>query len=356
MEVGAAIHKILADDIAVTSLVGTRISPNIMNQRETFPFIIYDVTNDIPDSVKNSVAPLDVYTVMVSGYSKSYDKAAKLANYIRTALDRKSGNYNGVEIQSIDFENYDDIFDDDSGSDGVYRKAINFKVRVTNAINNIYSIDFDGVDAFIDVGAGVIDKDEGTYSLWAKLDETSSNGTLIRFGADSNNYAQIMYANGSSQLRMTYKASGGTKNATATDAIEGDGKWHHIAGVWSKSSDHIKIYIDGVLKDTTSGLEDFVGSPTEGNIGSNTESGNYFEGLIDEVSIFNAELSASVINEIYNDGFPNAVNGISGLLGYWKMGDGATYPTIPDDSSFSNNGTMTNMVVGDIKANVPDGS
>ena len=357
MNIGAAIYKILSDDTAVASLVATRISPNVMNQTQTFPFIVYDVTNDNPDDIKDGVSPLDSFDVMVSGYSKSYKKASVLANYIRTALDRKSGNYNGVEIQSIEFENFDDIFDDDSGSEGVYRKALNFKVRVTNAINNIYSLNFDGVDDYVDIGAGVIDKDEGTYSLWAKLDETSSNGTLIRFGADSDNYVQILYANGSSQLRMTYKAAGGTKNATATDAIEGDGKWHHIAGVWSQSSDHIKIYIDGVLKDTTSGLETFAGSPTEGNIGSNTEGGNYFEGYIDEESIYNTELSADTIkNTLYNDGFPNAVGGISGLLGYWKMGDGATYPTIPDDSSYSNNGTMTNMASDDIVADVPDGS
>ena len=42
------------------------------------------------------------------------------------------------------------------------------------------------------------------------------------------------------------------------------------------------------------------------------------------------------------------------------MGDGnntgttmATYPTIPDESTNSNSGTMTNMTEGDIVADVP---
>ena len=70
------------------------------------------------------------------------------------------------------------------------------------------------------------------------------------------------------------------------------GKWI-FKGVTSKVYSIECNYIDGVLKDTTSGLETFAGSPTEGNIGSNTEGGNYFEGLIDEVSIYNTELSAS---------------------------------------------------------------
>ena len=91
MNIGAAIYKILSDDTAVASLVATRISPNVMNQTQTFPFIVYDITNDIPDDIKDGVSPLDSFDVMVSGYSKSYKKASVLANYIRTALDRKSG-------------------------------------------------------------------------------------------------------------------------------------------------------------------------------------------------------------------------------------------------------------------------
>jgi len=37
------------------------------------------------------------------------------------------------------------------------------------------------------------------------------------------------------------------------------------------------------------------------------------------------------------------------------MGDGATYPTIPDDSSNSNNGTLTNGSSADFVADVPEG-
>ena len=49
------------------------------------------------------------------------------------------------------------------------------------------------------------------------------------------------------------------------------------------------------------------------------------------------------------------------MIGYWKMGDGgitgnpiATFPTILDDSSNSNDGTMTNMTSTDFQADVPE--
>ena len=99
----------------------------------------------------------------------------------------------------------------------------------------------------------------------------------------------------------------------------------------------------------------------ESSIGNNANSGQYFLGNLDEVSIYNAELSAADVTTLYNDGLPYTVEADSGLIGWWRMGDGtltgdpiATFPTIPDDSSNSNDGEMTNMTSADFEADVPD--
>ena len=76
-------------------------------------------------------------------------------------------------------------------------------------------------------------------------------------------------------------------------------------------------------------------------------------GLLDEISYWSKALSAEEIVSIYNGGKPNNLEGLSGLVGWWRDGDSATYPTIPDDSTNSNTGTMTNMVAGDINPDVP---
>ena len=41
------------------------------------------------------------------------------------------------------------------------------------------------------------------------------------------------------------------------------------------------------------------------------------------------------------------------IQAYWRMGDGDTFPTILDNSSNSNNATMTNMDAGDIEEDTP---
>ena len=99
----------------------------------TFPFIIYDVESESPTQDKDGVSTLDEDFVMVSCYCKTYSEASDLAQKIRTALDRKKGTFGGIEIQSIQYNGYNDLFDDNTSDEGVYRKALDFKIRIINS-------------------------------------------------------------------------------------------------------------------------------------------------------------------------------------------------------------------------------
>lgn len=133
MKSGLAIYKILSTDVDVSTLVGTKIFPNVAKNSTQFPFIIYDVNGETPTNDKDGVSTLDTDSLMVSCYSKTYTEAADLALKIRTALDRVKGTFGGVEIQSIQYVGYDGLFDDDSGDEGIYRKALNFNIRIINS-------------------------------------------------------------------------------------------------------------------------------------------------------------------------------------------------------------------------------
>tara|TARA_R100001163_G_scaffold22987_1_gene19385 strand:+ start:1096 stop:1497 length:402 start_codon:yes stop_codon:yes gene_type:complete len=132
MKSGLAIYNILSNDAQVSALVGTRIFPNVTKVGTTFPFIIYDVEGETPTDYKQGVSSLDTDIVTVSAYSITYTEASDLALKIRTALDRKSGTYGGIEVQSIKYDGYNDLFDDDSGDQGIYRKALDFNIRIIN--------------------------------------------------------------------------------------------------------------------------------------------------------------------------------------------------------------------------------
>ena len=133
MKSGLAIYNILSNDADVAALVVRRIFPNVAKNKTQFPFIIYDVNGETPTNDKDGVSTLDTDSLMISCYSKTYTEAADLALKIRTALDRVKGTFGGVEIQSIQYVGYDGLFDDDSGDEGIYRKALNFNIRIINS-------------------------------------------------------------------------------------------------------------------------------------------------------------------------------------------------------------------------------
>jgi len=78
-----------------------------------------------------------------------------------------------------------------------------------------------------------------------------------------------------------------------------DGNWHHVVFVFDSGTANNYLYIDSVLALTTSMS---IGNLTQSVfIGGNTV-GQNFNGIIDEVSIYNVKLTQTDIDNIYNSG------------------------------------------------------
>ena len=120
-----------------------------------------------------------------------------------------------------------------------------------------------------------------------------------------------------------------------SDAITLD-EWHHIA-VSATASD-ITLYIDGVVKGTSGRPVSITSTTNPFRIGYTTGFNPYtnigFNGLIDEVEIFNRALTSGEILAIYNAG--SAGRCLSGLVSWWKADGDA------NDSLGIHNGTLQN--------------
>ena len=133
MKIGYAIYNILSTDSDVAAIVSTRIFPNVARESTAFPFLIYTTNGVDPNDTKDGASTLDTNDVMISCYSETYSQASDLAQKIRVAMDRiNEGTYGGEQIQSSQFQSYNDIFDDTSGDAGIYRKALDFEIRQIN--------------------------------------------------------------------------------------------------------------------------------------------------------------------------------------------------------------------------------
>jgi hypothetical protein len=110
MNVGQIIYGILSATTGVTSLVSTRIYPDMAPQNASFPYIVFQKLSTTPTDTKEGVSPLDKMLVQIDCYSNNYDTAHSIAAAIRVALDRYTGTINGHKVDKIIFSN------DSSGS------------------------------------------------------------------------------------------------------------------------------------------------------------------------------------------------------------------------------------------------
>ena len=244
-----------------------------------------------------------------------------------------SGTYDYIKVS------YSDVSDFSSGNTGtIVSTGLGSTGVGTGSLN--YVLDLDGTNDYVDCGNEALggsisvecwvkpaqiatdwvgfvckneDKDSGEGVFW--LGQHSTDGK-VRFG---------VYLNGTSE---SYIDTDG--------AVISNGSWYHVAATYD--GNYQKIYINGTLVKTSSDLNTVLPSGTSNYyIGLSTEA--YFSGRIDEVRIWNDVRTAAEIADNKDD---ELVGNESGLVAYYKMSDG-TGTTLTDNSSNSNNGTLTNM-------------
>jgi tetratricopeptide (TPR) repeat protein len=80
-----------------------------------------------------------------------------------------------------------------------------------------------------------------------------------------------------------------------------DGRWHHATGVYDGSK--VYLYVDGILDKSLGALGTIETNSYNVYIGENAEQkGRYFDGLIDDVAIFDHALSENDVKQLYDKG------------------------------------------------------
>jgi len=168
------------------------------------------------------------------------------------------------------------------------------------------ALSFNGTNSYVELSkTDAYDSlTQGTIEAWVKW---SGTGYASWFSADSGNCLhpfEIAVDNGKFEVWAGPSGCGATLNAYVS--IPNPTAWHHLAYVVSSSGN--KFYIDGVQQTATyvtgSAASTFffasaAGSVTRYNIGrSVNNNGETFNGVIDEVRIYNRALTPT---EIQND-------------------------------------------------------
>lgn len=177
-------------------------------------------------------------------------------------------------------------------------------------IDNVYSMEFDGTNDFIDLGSDILfnSTQSFTASAWIYLDSYSTTfPTVIRVKTDqSTDFIPIALSNQTNYKGVIFGSSSNFNAGRTTGDISGDfiGAWKHVCltfnGVNRTFLSSYKIYVDGSPVTIVS-AGNFGAFTSQNNlIGFSQTSNNYFNGKIDEVAIFNVALTEAEILSIYN--------------------------------------------------------
>lgn len=205
--------------------------------------------------------------------------------------------------------------------------------------------------------------DSFTVYAWARWTQASTGMIISRESGAGSGRGWQLSIESIQTIRFALKNTSGGVNSLIMDTPTGfnDGKWHSIAATYAGGSApaDVHIYVDGVdqsLTTVNNNLSATIKSTTPMTAGRDTNQGAFeFLGDIAGLAIFSGVLGATDRAILHNGRRPSnppAVLGISGILGFWRMGNGSIYSTIIDETG-ANNGALTNLTAAAIKTYAP---
>lgn len=204
--------------------------------------------------------------------------------------------------------------------------------------------EFDGQDDYVDCGevsgAAFADTNSFTVSAWLYPHWAGgSAGGIVGYSSAWSGWSVLADDSGQVYMRL------GDTNARCATAFSTN-QWHHFAFVRDVDNDlgygtnQLILFVDGAYatNESAGGLSlSYSGAALcfGGNV--STSGGGYFDGLLDEVAVWNRALSTNEIAEAAS------LDLVDGLIAYWMMDEAiwhvATADEVYDSSGLDNVGT-----------------
>lgn len=160
---------------------------------------------------------------------------------------------------------------------------------------------FNGEDVCVDCGDKEsldITGNAITIEAWVKMAIGTTDFGLVNKGGWGSDVGYYAFVGGGGRIQLALRI-GGEWQGNYLDVPLNDGNWYHWAGVYDGKK--IQLYANGKLCGTLTGVT----GPIESSSGHNFKIGfvsaakMYFDGIIDELKIYNRALSEKEIKTSY---------------------------------------------------------
>ena len=155
---------------------------------------------------------------------------------------------------------------------------------------------FDGTNDYVTITGKDHASDDVSMTMWVKPLDLGSDGNFIG-GATGALFWGFQASTDGMRLGRV------TDNLTTTTAITlTEGVWNHIAFAYDQTANEVTFWIDGVSEVETFSTT-FTAATTAVGVRAVGVSG-YFEGLMDDLFIWDVEITDNTVDSIYNSGPP----------------------------------------------------
>ncbi len=186
---------------------------------------------------------------------------------------------------------------------------------------------FDGSGDYLNIAySSTISPIIGTVSGWLKTYSSIPQQSLI-FG-QSHGRPQLFVNNG--KVYIGWGATQGFANCASITSVD-NGQWVHVLGIFSTNS--FSIYVNGVLEssNSTNLIQNSCNAPLQiggflvsTSCGTNGSNGQFFNGLLDDIAIYNRALSLAEVQQLYLGNSSNtAAATVPGKIHYQGLAVGA---------------------------------
>jgi hypothetical protein len=158
------------------------------------------------------------------------------------------------------------------------------------------ALSFNGTSDRVNVpDANSLDLNRFTISAWVRPAVAQSGWrTAVMKEIPSSGLAYALYTNGTSPAAPSVYLDNGTEVGTGTGPSSLPvGAWSYVTGSYDGTT--LRLYVDGVLKASKASTGTTKSSTGQLRIGGNTIWGEWFNGALDEIRIYNRALSATEI-------------------------------------------------------------
>lgn len=285
---------------------------------------IYTATIDVGNVTTSALTGLNLntkYYYAVTAYNATGESSASFQLHTQT-LSANTGYWK--------FDN--DVFDYSGYGNNGTNNNVAFQAGKNSVLDQAAS--FNGTNSYASVPhqAGLtMGAASQAFTITAWIKTSSSNTSFLakgRVSGSSNIDYSLGLSGGKLQFWRWQQSPGSAETFTNTSGASlNDNAWHHVAFVNENASSH-KLYVDGLLVETSAATWTLTSSNTEaltlGRYKNATYGDHYYNGLLDDVKIYQTALTADQITQVFE---PLTV-------GHWQFENAVT-----DSSANGNNGT-----------------